>query len=244
MLDGQNAFDECTAFQGEHELRIDETVTALISDHKISPIIVVGIDSSTKRNYEYRPYRDPLSDPRAPEPIGRQLPSFLVDEVLPFVAARYRVTHEPAHTGIGGTSLGASAALYVAHNRPDIFFLALVESPNLLLGNGQLLRDTTFIVRAPDRIAIGIGSAEVNVPNVEQYLGPLGLNERDTDPAYVRMVETLTSNLRGAYFKHPEVMLVVQPGAHHSNEFWAQRLPAAIQFLYEERSSSVESDLR
>ncbi|HXW61350.1 MAG TPA: alpha/beta hydrolase-fold protein [Candidatus Acidoferrales bacterium] len=236
MLDGQNAFDECTAFPGEHELRIDETVTELISDHKIPPLIVVGIDSSAKRNYEYSPYRDPISDPRAPEPIGKQLPSFLIDEVVPFVASRYRVTDEPAHTGIGGTSLGGSAALYVALNRPDVFRLALVESPNLLLGNGQLLRDTAFIVRAPDRIAIGIGSTEVNFPNIEQYLGPLGLSERDTDPGAVKMVESLASNLKGAYFKHPEVMLVVQPGANHSSQFWAQRLPAAIQFLYGEPS--------
>src|SRR5205807_7559358 len=67
MLDGQNAFDECTAFHGEHELRIDETVTNLISEHKIPPIIVVGVDSSSKRNSEYSPYRDPISHPPAPE---------------------------------------------------------------------------------------------------------------------------------------------------------------------------------
>jgi predicted alpha/beta superfamily hydrolase len=30
LLDGQTAFDECTAFHGEHELRVDETVTRLI----------------------------------------------------------------------------------------------------------------------------------------------------------------------------------------------------------------------
>jgi predicted alpha/beta superfamily hydrolase len=173
MLDGQNAFDECTAFHGEHELQVDETVTKLISERKIPPtIIVVGIDSSTERSYEYSPYGDPISAPRAREPIGKQLPSFLADEVLPLISTRYRVTDEPAHTGIGGASLGASAALYVALNRPDLFRLALIESPNLLLGNGQLLRDTAFIVRAPDRIAIGIGSMEVNFPNIEQYLGP------------------------------------------------------------------------
>ena len=111
MLDGQNAFDECTAFHGEHELQVDETITKLISESKIPPIVVVGIDSSTERSYEYSPYRDPISAPRAPEPIGKQLPSFLADEVLPFVSSRYRVTDEPAHTGIGGASLGASAAL-------------------------------------------------------------------------------------------------------------------------------------
>jgi len=232
MLDGQNAFDECTAFNGEHELEIDETVTKLVSEQQIPPIIVVGIDSSSKRNYEYSPYRDPISDPRAPEPIGKQLPSFLADEVVPFVSSRYRVSDDPAHTGIGGTSLGASAALYVALDRPDLFRLALIESPNLLLGNGQLLRDTAFIVRAPDRVAIGVGTTEVNFPKIEEYLAPMGLAERDTDPGAVKMIETLVSNLKGAYFKRPNIMLVVQPGATHSSQYWAQRLPEAIRFLY------------
>jgi predicted alpha/beta superfamily hydrolase len=234
MLDGQNAFDECTAFHGEHELQIDEAVTRLISEHKIPPMIVIGIDSSSKRNYEYSPYRDPISDPRAPEPIGKELPSFLADEVFPFVSSRYRVTEDPAHTGIGGTSLGASAALYTALNRPDLLRLALIESPNLLLGNGQLLRDTEFLVRAPDRIAIGVGETEVHFPKIEEYLGPLGLAERDTDPGTVKMVEMLTLHLKGAFFKHPDIMLVIQPGANHSSEFWAQRLPDAIEFLYRE----------
>jgi len=133
ILDGQNAFDECTAFHGEHELQVDETVTKLISARKIPPIVVVGIDSSTERSHEYSPYRDPISAPRAPEPMGKQLPSFLADEVLPFISSRYRVSDEPAHTGIGGASLAAS--FYVALNRPDLFRLALIESPNLLLGN-------------------------------------------------------------------------------------------------------------
>jgi enterochelin esterase-like enzyme len=128
MLDGQNAFDECTSFHGEHELQIDETVTKLVSEHKIPPIIVVGVDSSTHRSYEYSPYRDSITDPHAPEPIGRQLPSFLGDEVLPFVSSRYRVNGDPAHTGIGGTSLGASAALYAALNRPDLFRLASIDT--------------------------------------------------------------------------------------------------------------------
>jgi len=130
MLDGQNAFDECTAFNGEHELQIDETVTKLVSEQQIPPIIVVGIDSSSKRNYEYSPYRDPISDPRAPEPIGKQLPSFLADEVVPFVSSRYRVSDDPAHTGIGGTSLGASAALYVALDRPDRDIQAISQPPS------------------------------------------------------------------------------------------------------------------
>lgn len=59
FLDGQNAFDECPAFHGEHELRIDESLTRLIAENKVPPMIVVGIDSTHDRDYEYEPYKNP-----------------------------------------------------------------------------------------------------------------------------------------------------------------------------------------
>lgn len=55
MFDGQTLFDACTAFSGEGELQIDETVMRLIGEGAIGPLIVIGIDSSTRRSYEYRP---------------------------------------------------------------------------------------------------------------------------------------------------------------------------------------------
>jgi enterochelin esterase-like enzyme len=91
LLDGQTAFDECTAFPGEHELQVDETVTRLVQEHKIPPVIVVGIDSTEHRAFEYSPYKDTITDARAPEPIGKQLPSFVADEVVPFVSSRFRI---------------------------------------------------------------------------------------------------------------------------------------------------------
>jgi len=232
MFDGQTLFDECTAFHGEHELQIDETLTSLIGEHKIPPMIVVGIDSTQHRESEYAPYKDTIAKPGAPEPIGKQLPSFLADEVIPFVSTRFRVSDSAASTGIGGTSLGGAAALYVALNRPDLFGLALAESPALLLGNGQLLRDTTMIVRAPDRVTIGIGTSELNFPKIEEFLAPFRLTRAEAEPGSVKMAQTLASNLRAAYFKRSEVMLVAEPNANHSSESWARRLPAAITFLF------------
>ena len=232
MFDGQTLFDECTAFHGEHELQVDETLTSLIGEHKIPPMIVVGIDSTQHRESEYAPYKDTIAKPGAPEPIGKQLPSFLADEVIPFVSTRFRVSDSPANTGIGGKSLGGAAALYVALNRPDLFGLALAESPALLLGNGQLLRDTTMLVRAPDRVAIGIGTSELNFPNIEKFLAPFRLTRAEAEAGSVKMAGTLASNLRAAYFKRSEVMLVVEPNANHGPESWARRLPAAITFLY------------
>lgn len=234
FLDGQNAFDQCTAFQGEHELEIDETITRLIAENKVAPMIVVGIDSTHDRDYEYEPYKNPINDAKERDPIGRQLPSFFADEVIPYVSARYRVTDDPVHTGIGGTSLGGFAALYVALNRPDLFRLVLAESPDLLLGNGQLLRDTTFLDRAPDRVAMGVGTTELNFPQAEKYLAPVGLSKDKTEAGVVKMTQIVASNLQAAFLKPAKVLLVLDPGANHSAVFWARRIPADITFLYGE----------
>jgi enterochelin esterase-like enzyme len=236
MLDGQNAFDQCTAFKGERELQLDETITRLIAEHKIAPMIVVGVDSAhgEGRDYEYEVWKDPLTDANEKEPNGKQLPTFFGTELIPYVSARYRVSDDAAYTGIGGTSVGGFAALYVALNRPDLFGLALAESPDLWLGNGQLLRDTTFLMRAPDRVAIGVGRNEYNFPQSKEYFAPLRLTERDAEIATVRMNQILASNLKKALIKRPAVRLVIEPGANHSALYWSGRIPAAIIFLYGE----------
>jgi enterochelin esterase-like enzyme len=234
LLDGQTAFDECTAFHGEHELQVDEAVTKLIAEHAIPPMIVVGIDSTHHRDYQYSPYPSPVTDPDAPEPIGKRLPRFFAAEIIPFVSARYRVTDEAAHTGIGGVSLGGAAALYLVLNRPDLFGLALLQSPSLLLGNGQFLRDTGSLVRAPDRVAIGVGTTEMDFPKIEEWLAPRRLTRAEAESGIVAMTQALASNLKGAYINHPRVLLVVEPNANHSSVFWARRMPEAIKFLFED----------
>ncbi|MGC2402651.1 MAG: alpha/beta hydrolase-fold protein [Acidobacteriaceae bacterium] len=236
VLDGQNAFDQCTTFRGEQELQIDETVTRLIAEHTVAPMIVVGIDSAhgESRDYEYEAWKDPLTDGNQKEPDGKQLPFFFGSELMPYVSARYRVSDDAAHTGIGGTSVGAFAALYAALNRPDLFGLVLAESPDLWLGNGQLLRDTTLLLRAPDRVAIGVGATEYNFPQSKAYFTPLRITERDAEAATVKMNQILASNLEKAFIKRPEVQLVIEPGANHSAVYWSRRIPAAITFLYGE----------
>ena len=240
MLDGQNAFDQCTAFKGEQELQLDETVTRLIAERKIPPMIVVGVDCAhgEGRDYEYEVWKDPLTDANAKEPDGKELPLFFGTELIPYVSARYRVSDDAAHTGIGGTSVGGFAALYLALNRPDLFGLVLAESPDLWLGNGQLLRDTTFLLRAPDRIAIGVGKSEFAFPQSKEYFAPLRVTERDAEAATVKMDQMLASNLKKAFIKRPAVKLVVEPGANHSTVYWSRRIPAAIKFLYGEPATA------
>jgi len=232
MFDGQTLFDACSAFSGEGELQLDETLTRLIVAKTVPPMIVVGMDSSGRRSYEYSIYSDPISNPGAARPIGRQLPKFVADEVMPFVTQRYRITTEPGRVGIGGTSLGAMAALYVLLQRPDRFSLGLLQSPTVPLGNGQMLRDTEFLGRGPDRVYIGVGAAELNGALAEKFAANLRTTVAEANAGFVRMAEVLSTHLRNANLNHPEVTLVIEPGAHHNTASWVPRMPPAIIKLY------------
>jgi enterochelin esterase-like enzyme len=48
VLDGQNAFDTCTGYQG-NEWTLDEVATRLIADKAIPPIVIVAIDNAGAR---------------------------------------------------------------------------------------------------------------------------------------------------------------------------------------------------
>ncbi len=126
MMDGQMLFGDCMVGAPDTEWGFDETLSRLIANGAIPPMIVVGIDSMF-REYELIPYRDPFFLPDSPEPIGRQFPDFLARDIVPLITKRYRVTSGPQ--AIGGWSYGAVAALWAMIARPDLFILACSRVP-------------------------------------------------------------------------------------------------------------------
>ncbi len=228
MLDGEALFDACTS-SFHHEWQIDETLTKLIGDGAIEPIIVVGIDSPGKRRGdEYIPYFDPIFT--APEPHGKLFPDFLATEVLPLISREFRVINDPNRTAIGGSSYGSVAALYALLHRPDLFRLGLLESTSLQVGNGQLLRDTASLAIGPQRVSVGVGMNELG-ENV-QFARDHGMEPDAFNSGFVQLSEQLAANLKAAALNHPAVVFVKQPGAKHEEPAWASRFPAAIQFLF------------
>jgi enterochelin esterase-like enzyme len=90
-----------------HEWGVDEIVYRLITEKKIPPLIVVGVDHAReKRAYEYLPYKDYVGNPDMEEPAGRRFPDFLAHEVMPLVDGKYRTLQGQSNTGIGGSSYG------------------------------------------------------------------------------------------------------------------------------------------
>ena len=221
LNDGQNLFDPETSLFGGGEWRVDETVSLLIAEGRIPPLIVVGIDNAGRegRAYEYLVYPDIYLDPPVPDPAGHDYPAFF-REVIAKVEREFRTISGPSGRTLGGSSYGALVALHLAMEQPGLVSQLLLESPSLYVDDAHALRDVESSPPDISRAYIGIGSNE------------LGLEDcavNDSNREAVNDAEQLASSLRSAAI---EVNLVVEQCATHTEAAWARRLPAALEFLY------------
>ena len=219
MLDGQNLFDACLSDVSHNEWGLDETVYRLISERRMPPMIVVGVDHAGKmRAHEYLPYKDFVGNPDMDEPAGRRFPDFLAREVMPLVNGQYRTLTGQPHTGIGGSSYGGVASLYALLARPGDFGFGLIESPTLWVGMGQLVRDTRPLAALPRKVFFAFGGREADDPVITEKM--VGL---------IRIVE---SNFREAGYDATSFRFVYEADAAHTESAWAKRLPDALTFLF------------
>lgn len=215
LNDGQNLFDACTSIFNAQEWRVDESVTELIREQRITPLIIVGIDNAGKRDRpkEYLPFPDDTLRPMESEVHGQDYPRFLLEEVMPFINREYRTDPDPAKTGLGGSSYGAGIALYTVMARPGNFGRLLLESPSLYAHDNFLLHEAERFNQWPGLVYIGVGSVQEPVDDVHQ------------------LVDILHKNSLGS----KRLLLVEVPGAGHNENAWAERLPRALEFLYGSR---------
>jgi predicted alpha/beta superfamily hydrolase len=137
LHDGQNVFDGRAAGA---EWMVDETAQRLVLERAIEPLIVVAVPSGAHRLHELTP---------APGRLGRETVGggvvdwarFLVEDLKPAVDARFRTRPGPVDTAVGGSSVGALAALWLALHRGETFGAALVVSPALWWADAAALRD-------------------------------------------------------------------------------------------------------
>jgi predicted alpha/beta superfamily hydrolase len=233
MLDGEKLFDVCTS-PYHSEWQIDEALTKLVGEGKVEPMIVVGIDSpgdDDRRANELLPMADPAS-PNLFEPQGTKFPKFLMREIMPRIAAEFRVKAGRVNTGIGGCSYGGIAALNALLTLPNTFGLGLIESPSLHVGNGAFVRETEHLSFTPLRLYIGVGTNETG--NFPGMLRKAGYDPEVFNRTFAHNAELLAENFRNSG-DLPAVKFVEAPGAKHEEAAWRQRFPAAIEFLFPAR---------
>jgi enterochelin esterase family protein len=71
---------------------------------------------------------------------GRQHPAFLVGDLLPALAARWRISETPGERVLLGASLGAVASLVTAFRHPGVFGGLVLKSGSFILDERKLAR--------------------------------------------------------------------------------------------------------
>jgi predicted alpha/beta superfamily hydrolase len=218
MHDGQNCFDDATAFAGEWQ--VDETMTMLIAAGKVPATIVVGIDNAgSERGNEYVPIK---IGPRMPGAGGKahQYMDMLVTEILPLIDAKYRTIADAEHRSLGGSSFGGIITLQTAMSKPGVFGAILVESPSLWIGEQTgMYIGTIRESRAPwpRRVFMAMGGKEYGDAERD---GPLQTLFKQAEAA-----------LREKGLDETRLRAVIDPEGRHNEQTWARRLPGALEFL-------------
>lgn len=219
MHDGQNLFDAATSFAGEW--RVDETLTELIEQGRVVPVIVVGIDNSgVNRVVEYTPVRHTVrrgDESRELGGGGDAYVSMIVDEIKPRIDAMFRTKPDARNTLLAGSSLGGLISLHAAMTRPGVFGAIGAVSPSLWWGEGELIARIEQDASPLDgvRIWLDMGSAE-------------GSTDASGQNPHVADTRRLAGALEHAGVPH---QLEIIKGGEHNERAWSDRFAEIARYL-------------
>ncbi|MCB9293846.1 MAG: T9SS type A sorting domain-containing protein [Lewinellaceae bacterium] len=208
MQDGQNVFDQATAFAGEWQ--VDEALNELF-DEGDEGVIVVAIDNGgAARIEEYTPWANPTYGGGR----GAAYADFIVETLKPFIDNNYRTRPEREFTGIMGSSLGGLISFYAGIEHQDVFSKVGAFSSSFWFADEVYTHVASVGKEADMRIYMIAGQQE----------GTGGQQVADMYAMYATLIS--------AGFSEEEVVALAHADGQHSEWYWAREFPAAYQWLY------------
>jgi enterochelin esterase-like enzyme len=217
LQDGQNLFPATSPLGRDWQL--DTVVPELIAARAIEPLIIVGIfHAGVRRIDEMTPTRDKREN-RGGEAEAYE--RMLVEEIMPFAMARYRIRTGAPATAIGGSSLGGLVSLWTALRHPELFGAVAALSPSVWWDRRRLVRDVRRLrARPPVRVWLSVGTSE----------------GRSGAPA----VRALRDAMLGAgWMLGRDLRYHEERGAGHDEAAWSAVLEPALRFLFPARARDL-----
>ncbi|MBS1642123.1 MAG: alpha/beta hydrolase [Bacteroidetes bacterium] len=204
MHDGQNLFNEQTAFAGEWG--VDECLDTL-QKQTGKECIIIGIDNGgAKRMNEYNPYEfDKFGKGE-----GKLYVDFLATVLKPHIDAKYRTKKGVDYTFIAGSSMGGLISLQAVLQYPQVFGGAGIFSPAFWTAP-QLFTDAA---------KINLGAAN---PKLYFYAG--GKENATMVSNMEKMIDVLK--------KQPNYIIrsSVSPLNQHNEKAWRAEFPAFYKWI-------------
>ncbi len=216
MQDGQNLFDEATAYGAEWG--VDETLEALFQEGATEGVIVVGIDNDgTDRISEYGPWPLVMGQYQG-DGLGQAYADFVAFEVKDLVDQAYRTRPEREFTAIAGSSMGGVISLFTGLKHQNIFsrVAALSSSFTDEVMGGEALY--SFIREVGKR------------HNMWLYLD---MGDSEEDERIFARHEPVVACLREAGF---DPYYAVIKGGQHSETAWRERFAQVFLWLFSENT--------
>lgn len=214
LHDGQNVFDGRTSYVPGQYWRVRESADELLGRRKIEPLIIAAVyHGGENRLAEYTPTKTRKLGGGGLAAHGRMM----VDELRPWLAARYRVLPHARHTGLGGSSLGGLATLCLGLEHPKVYGKLAIFSPSVWWDHRVVLKRLQAMSQPQrQRIWLDIGTAEGDAPFS---------SARD-----VRLLKALLVT-RG-WREGRNLHYLEADGGTHSEAAWAARVPEMLEWLY------------
>jgi predicted alpha/beta superfamily hydrolase len=150
VQDGQNLFNEATAFA--KEWKIDKTLNQLHKRKDYGAIVVGIANGGHDRNNEYAAWhRNRLGGGEADNYL-----KFIAESLKPHIDTHFRTLPQAHNTALVGSSMGGLFALYGVLKRSDIFGKAGVLSPSLWF-NSQIYEFAQHHIQPQNKVYI-VGS--------------------------------------------------------------------------------------
>jgi predicted alpha/beta superfamily hydrolase len=214
VQDGQNLFEPHTAYVRGKHWRLGETAGRLIREGTVEPLLIVGVgNAGGGRIDEYTPTRDARRGEGGKADLyGR----FLLEELIPFVDARFRTEAYRRSRGLAGSSLGGLVSLYLALKHPGAFGKAAALSPSVWWDRNRIVRMVRALPERPDlKIWLDIGTEE-------------GRHE-------VKRARLLRDALAAKGWTPSRLRYLEAEGAVHDEAAWGDRAGEVLAFLFPAR---------
>ena len=209
--------------------RLEEALAGLAAQGRVVPLVVtVAAGADRLEEYGLAGTLDYAGRGKKSAEFQR----FVIASVLPAVRMRYRVTADPARTGIMGSSLGGLAAFDLAWHHPEVFGLAGIFSGSFWWRGDN----SNLAAKQASRLAHRLVRESAAVPHLRLWFEAGTMDETDDRDgngvidAIQDTTELIDELARRGLPRGPSLVYrEIKDGRHHEST-WAQALPEFLNW--------------
>jgi predicted alpha/beta superfamily hydrolase len=208
MHDGQNLFDDMTAYAGEWG--VDESLNQLAVNHGFELIVVAIDNSANMRMNELSPWENK----RFGEAQGEQYMDFIVEVVKPYIDTNFRTQPDRLHTAIMGSSMGGLISHYAVHAYPEVFSKAGIFSPSYWYSQDVFSYTQFKKVQLDARLYVMYGDKEGD--------------------GMIADTNKMQRQLKQQGHPRKNILFKRVPEGEHNEQLWRTEFTEAIQWLFQQ----------